>query len=423
MRAILALLAAPLLLHAVPASADDDAGGSQAIFERHAGQVVQIRISEATSGAKSSIGSGFRVGDGSVIATNYHVVSEAVLEPERYRVETVTDAGLSPTAILAYDVVSDLALVAGDASAGPGLALHPGPVDQGDRLWSLGNPLDLGLSIVEGIYNGPQAYARQESIHFTGSLNAGMSGGPALAADGRVVGINVSTAGGQVSFLVPVARLRELLARAAAPGWNLPEDPRAEVQRQIFRYQDEYVRDLLSHEPAPLRLGDARVPTRPAPWFDCWGDALHEEEDLYEAWYHRCTSSDWIYVSDDHTLAPVWMAHQSMRSRGLAAPRFAELYTRHFEDNASQLEGSEEVFTPFSCHTRFVESAGDRFKTTFCARRYVRLPDLYDVVFKAALLGRDDAGAETALVMSAIGWENALRLSRRHLESVAWKSE
>ena len=130
-----------------------------------------------------------------------------------------------------------------------------------------------------------------------------------------------------------------------------------------------------------------------------------------------------IDVPGQHSRTAVWLRQRGRRSRGFAEPTSIELYTSYFEGNASELEGSREVFTPFACHNRFVQSGGNTFKTSFCARRYVRLPGLYDVVFKAALLGRDDAGLETALGMSAIGFENALRLSRRHLEGIAWTSE
>ena len=41
-------------------------------------------------------------------------------------------------------------------------------------------------------YNGLVERSYNERIHFTGALNPGMSGGPAVTADGRVVGINVS---------------------------------------------------------------------------------------------------------------------------------------------------------------------------------------------------------------------------------------
>ena len=61
-----------------------------------------------------------------------------------------------------------------------------------------------------------------------------------------------------------------------------------------------------------------------------------------------------------------------------------------------------------------------RRAATTCARSYRELDGLYDVVFKAAALGEEKQGLETALVLSAVSWENAERIARRYLESIAW---
>ena len=67
----LALAAAPALL-AGPVPALD----TEKIFERYEDSIVQIRIVEAGSGAKRAIGTGFVVGSGGELATNYHVVAD-----------------------------------------------------------------------------------------------------------------------------------------------------------------------------------------------------------------------------------------------------------------------------------------------------------------------------------------------------------
>jgi len=66
------------------------------------------------------------------------------------------------------------------------------------------------------------------------------------------------------------------------------------------------------------------------------------------------------------------------------------------------------------------KAAGDTLKTVLCARRYLAYEGLFDVVFKAALLGKEHAGFESALVMSAFEFDNATRLARRHLDGIRW---
>jgi hypothetical protein len=112
--------------------------------------------------------------------------------------------------------------------------------------------------------------------------------------------------------------------------------------------------------------------------------------------------------------------HRLVRSDELSAPAFYALYSQFFEENYSQLDGSDEDFTPFRCHTQFVEESGFTVKGTFCARRYLRYRGLYDAIFKAASLGAPDRGLETALVLQGVSFENARKLAERHLRSISW---
>ncbi len=415
-RAALALLL--LWGSAGGAGAQDD---SRALFERYAGWVVQIRILEAGSGSKRGLGSGFVSGPDGEVVTNYHVVSELLLHPERYRGELVDDAGAShPVRVIAFDVVNDLAVLSSPRAFDGHFALNGATLHKGDRVYSVGDPYDLGMSIVEGTYNGLLEHSRYEKIHFTGSLNPGMSGGPALRANGAVVGVNVATAGNQISFLVPVARVRELLAQVRAPDFEPMDDPTAELRRQLLEYQESYVADLLDRPFGTVRLGPYSAPTEPAPYFSCWGDTTHADDDLYESRVHECFTEDRVFVSEDHNFAIVRFRHRQLQSRGLSPSRFYELYTSYFEGNYSQLVGSEDDLTPFRCRTRFVTNGTLPLKATFCVRRYRALDGLYDAVFKAAALGRENAGLETALVMASVSFENAERLARRYLEALQW---
>src|SRR4029079_5993964 len=121
------------------------------VYEQARSQLVQIRTVLKGRASQTSVGSGFLVSAQGHIITNFHVVSEAALKPDRHDLVYVTaDGREAPLVILQLDVLHDLALLrAGDAGAGTAgkasaaLPSRPAnePLSQGERIYSLGNPL------------------------------------------------------------------------------------------------------------------------------------------------------------------------------------------------------------------------------------------------------------------------------------------
>lgn len=171
------------------AKASDDAVGVYAAFQE---SVFQVRIIELASGSQASLGTGFIIADGTLLATNYHVVSSKIFEPEKYRIEIEKDDTPWVLDVVAVDAVHDLALLAiaknADAAEtvepmgvfGRPFILDSGLPEKGETLYSLGNPHDIGMTVVEGNFNGLVEHRFVEQIHFSGAINPGMSGGPVV---------------------------------------------------------------------------------------------------------------------------------------------------------------------------------------------------------------------------------------------------
>src|SRR5262245_57325630 len=136
------------------------------IFKRFSEQVVKVEVVETGSAAKASIGTGFFADPTGRIITNYHVISKLVHSPERYRIE-ITDQSCqtAPAGVLGVDAVFDLAVLRGGLPGKGFLTFEAKAVEQGTRLYSLGHPHDLGLTIVEGTHNGLLPHTLYPKVH------------------------------------------------------------------------------------------------------------------------------------------------------------------------------------------------------------------------------------------------------------------
>jgi hypothetical protein len=380
------------------------------VFSRYADRVVKIQVVETGSAAKATIGSGFFVSGSGHLVTNYHVISKLIHDPDRYRAELIDVAGaVQPVAVLGSEV-----------RPASYFSLGPVGIAQGHRLYSLGHPEDLGLSIVEGTYNGHLQHTRHPRIHFTGSLNPGMSGGPTITQEGRVIGINVATAGNQLSFLVPVDRAAGLLGRVLGPADDPAARTLAEVGRQLRDHQDAYLRDMFAGETKTVELGPYRLITEPAPFFRCWADATRRQELPYEKVRHHCSTDDQLFIAGDQSTGVVDLDHEMISTRKLNRAQFFSLYTSVFAvDNTPG--GEEEHVTSWRCGTRNVRNASLPMRAVLCLRRYRKLGELYDGVLKVAVLGRGDSGLVSTLTLSGVTFENVDRLARRYLERISWR--
>lgn len=415
------LFLVPLTLRSQRAAADDPRSATASVFSRYASRILKVQVVEKGSAAKVGIGTAFFVGADGRMVTNYHVIADWIHEPTNHRVEVLRTGGAPVVAeVLWVDVIADLAILGTELDTPDFFRLTDVPLRQGDRLYSLGHPSDLGLSIVEGTYNGLLEHTLFPQIHFTGSINPGMSGGPAITADGRVVGVNVATMGEQRGFLVPQERAAALLARTRVPGFAPPANFLTLVGEQLRDFQRTVLEGMFEEAVPSVEIGRFRVATQPSPIFRCWGNADRHPDSLVETLDHFCGTESEIFVADDQSAEIISLHHQVLRSNGLSARRF----TSHVQEVFSVDEtppGSEEHVTPWSCTVRNVEWQGNVVRVAYCVRRHKKLGELYDSVVKAALLGDGTTALISTLSLSGVSARNSEWLSTRWLELIGWR--
>lgn len=398
-------------------------GGADEVFSRYKDQVVQIRILEASSGAKTTVGSGFVVSASGHIVTNYHVVALLIHKPDQYRGEVVHhDDSTSPLTLLNFDAIHDLAIVQSDRRQSTYFHFQTDPMEKGERVYSMGNPWDLGMTIVEGTYSGLLEQTLYEKIHFTGSLNPGMSGGPALTSGGRVIGVNVASAGDQLSFLVPAKFANTLVVETMTDEFKKPKSLLLKLRDQLLQHQDAYLASILSQAWETTSLGPYAVPAKIAAFVKCWGNSGQRKKWLYATVTQTCSFEDGIYLSSSLSTGTLQFSHTYVSSDELNRFRFYSLYQSFFQHNVSDTMGmwfeDDEEVGPFRCVDDFVADDGPPLKAVFCVRGYKRLPGLYDSVVKVATLDKNHQGLQGSVMLTGVSFDNARAFGRKFLESV-----
>jgi serine protease Do len=395
------------------------------VYEQARSQLVQIRTVLKGQASQTSVGSGFLVTKDGLIVTNFHVVSEAALKPDRHELVYVTaDGREAPLQILQLDVLHDLALLR--AADAPGktfdaLPFRPEdqPLAQGERIYSLGNPLDVGFAVVQGTYNGLVKRSFYPQIFFGGALSGGMSGGPALDEEGHVVGINVARRvdGENVSFLVPATFATALLARGrdAAP---ITTPAYGIVDEQLQKHQALLTERFLLQGWKSATHPRYLVPVPPDVFMRCWGSSEPSRTGGMDFERSDCVMDTRIFVGEFNT-GTISLRHESYDGSKLGALRFASRYSQSFR-NESFTRLSAQHQTKPRCSEEYVDRDGLPLRAVVCMRAYKKLPQLYDVSVLVATLDQPESGVQGRFDAQGVSFGNAQKLAQHYLDAFRW---
>jgi len=212
------------------ATGTGDLGDIQAVLASVQPAVVAIHAEVSLSGRSgfgrsqtaTAAGTGMIVTADGLVVTNAHVVDgadtvEVSLTDGRTYTATVVESDTSrDVAVLQLDGASDLPVVT-LASTTPTV---------GSEVITIGNALDLGggLTVTTGIVSAVGREVTTTSSTLTdlvqtdAAINSGNSGGPLVAADGTVIGMNTAVAGDaqNIGFAVSAATIQQVLDSVTA---------------------------------------------------------------------------------------------------------------------------------------------------------------------------------------------------------------
>jgi serine protease Do len=402
---------------------------AEEIFAQLTPSLYQIKLIDKASGEKSSIGSGFQISKDGIIATNYHVISSYARHPEKYRIEYLDHQGnAAEVDLVSVDVINDLALlqrqVDGDM---PYFRLSDTKPIKGEKLFALGNPHDLGMIVVPGTYNGLKKESFNERIHFTGSINSGMSGGPVVNKSEQVVGINVATSGNQIGFLVPHEKLVKLFNDYNK---NVPDDIKEQMAAQLFANQNKLMKALLNNTWQSKELaGKAMFPVIEAPFLRCWGDSNADKKGaLILTAIANCSLDENTYLSSHFFTGSVEIEFRYMQAKNLSDNKFYHLYQKQIaragtgnragKDDVSEYQCNHDLITPASTANT---SKTITNKSVFCTRAYKDFPGLFDILYLGASVDKNQQALVSHFTLAGVSQENAMAFTGKFMEAVSWK--
>ena len=159
-----------------------------------------VRVQSARGDGRGGLGSGVIISHDGLALTNSHVVSGA----RRVRL-AFADGEETEAQVIGDDPDTDLALLRAELPRGtPAAALGDSKtLRRGHLVVAIGNPLGFESTVTAGIVSALGRSLRSRNgrliddvIQTDAPLNPGNSGGPLVAASGKVVGINTAMIGG-----------------------------------------------------------------------------------------------------------------------------------------------------------------------------------------------------------------------------------
>ncbi|HKO66477.1 MAG TPA: serine protease [Burkholderiaceae bacterium] len=387
--------------------------------------LFQVRVLTAAGRSLATAGSGFVVSDDGLAITNYHVVSKLVTEPKRYVAEVVNTAGQhEDISVLRVDVLHDLALIRiNKPRAWPALRISSKTLKQGERLYSIGNPLDLGFAISEGSFNGHITRPYYPQILFSGAINSGMSGGPAVDGSGAVVGVNVSKRldGEQISFLVPAKFVSALIDQGkTATAQPTQLEFRRDIGQQLQMHQNTMADQLLKTPLSTRLMGDYRAPINETQGIRCWGDDSSQPQLKYRYSRLTCHMESSVMVEEALYTGFIAVRHEYFATEQLDSFRFLQFYSKAYR-NETFGNFRHRHWTGPECNDAFVKGDGSHnvaMRAVLCVKASRKFDGLYEFGLMTATVDDSHSGLHTRLDISGVTLENGQRIVQAFLDAI-----
>lgn len=390
-----------------PAPSSAEVLGPAALRSSAQDAIFQVYTGKKAS-AMESYGTAFVVDavEG-LLATNFHVISEALIRPKEHSLFVRVDTRSVPVRVVAFSTPDDLALIkVDDPFPKKAFPFSQAALRPGERSYSLGLPEDTVMTLIEGLFSDHSINGPYRALVLSTPLNHGMSGGPTLNDRGEVIGINDATLNGaqNISFAVPLARLLVLISHyheKTAPWFVAPEGTSFlnQIAEQLRSFSATWLSSWTASPEASLALANWTIETLPS-GMSCWQSPDRSDSKNATVEHRLCSTKFSAFVDEGLSAGRLDLEYFSVTPlKGDAQPlqpffrNLAAYMTRAENDfktapSYRKSDDSPLQMQRFVCRHEIVQNAhGLKLLVESCQKSLTPYPLLYDTLIRATSIG------------------------------------
>ncbi len=404
----------------------------QTIFSNMRPIVFRVSIAQSAKSPTLNYGMGFAVSE-KLIATSYHVISSAAISPEKFKAFTQINREIIETQVVAVDVINDLALLE-SPKALPSYLTVPAQapnLSQGEKVFSIGQPNDLDLGLVEGNFNGTLNDGIFFSLVLSSPLNRGMSGGPTVNKFGQLVGVNKAVLATEqnVSLLAAPYYLNVLVnnlqKRNSASN---PSEHLAVVESQLVDVQSRLTKAVVEKNEAAtdtLSIQNWKFINTPT-GLKCRSALAKKHTDSKIIDIQACANHEHATPLDGVEaghIELVFMVTKELEKSGLRSPAQQRAYIEIpqglgdvFKNNTL----SREDFTDYDCNERTVANSNNiPLRVRYCVTAFKKFKNLNSAIFKIFTLNKSGSTALAIVTASGFKKDSISSILKHVIESIS----
>jgi serine protease Do len=267
------------------------------------------------------------------------------------------------------------------------------------------------------VANGLVDNTLEQRIHYSGAMNGGMSGGPALDSTGAVYGVNVSVFSGKqsVSFVVPAKHIGPLLTRALKPLDTATV--REQVAAQLQAHQAALFASIISPLTTQTTLGYA-LPTTIAPSIECNSDGNNDPNTPLRIETISCAARVSVFVQRGLDVGDIRFQHRVLETQLLQPLQFSSKLNALAE--SAMWAGADKHVAPFACSNDIVALNGFDARISTCVRQYRMFAGLYDIAVTVVSVNQAQRAIVSSASLRGVGFESGMGFVRHYLGAMQW---